>query len=114
MLLIAGISANGVLLVYAISNARRVTDLQRRVGAAEVTVNDLKAHDDSRRALIDRRLSVLELALFGTKPPPEKPLLVTPAWPRNWQIDVNRRLSALEQYRLQTDGKKKDDGPRHP
>lgn len=91
------------LLLYSFLITQRIGILQARMIAAEVLAKAHEQTQDGQQAAFAQRLTVLERAVFGVKPPP--PVSAVETWQKNRDKALQDRLNALERWRLSQDGK---------
>lgn len=90
---------------YNIALAQRVSVLRTMIGDNKVRIDDCILKVKTADAIGSSRLNILEQEVFGTKPPPTT--VTQPVqWPKNRLDQIDKRLNALEQFRLKTEKEK--------
>lgn len=88
-----------VACTYSFYVAKRLLELQLRIATIEADVRDVRSRYETGAEMRNRRLDILEGAVFGVTLPK---IAGTPneAWQRNRDDEVRARLKALEEWRI--------------
>jgi hypothetical protein len=89
---------------YNLAMAQRVTTLRTLEGQDRILIDACDKNRKTDALIVNSRLNVLETEVFGAKPVPAVPTPVK--WPKNRLDEIDRRLDALEQFRLREEKKK--------
>lgn len=92
--------------VYSFYVSKRLWELQLRIVTMESDLKDLRSRYDIGAEVRNRRLDILEGAVFGVVIPKATRATAGEAWQRNREDELRVRIKALEEWRL---SKEKED-----